>query len=76
MSNKKENTIITGQITEALPNTMFKVKLEDGREVLTTPSGKMRRGFRRMLPGVMVRVEMTPYDDARGRIVANVDKKR
>ena len=70
MKNIKENTKINGEITEALPNTMFKIKLVDDREVLAVPSGKMRRGFRRLLPGVQVVVEMTPYDDKRGRIIA------
>lgn len=67
-----KNTIIDGEILKALPNTMFKVGLIDGREVLGIPSGKMRRGFMRLLPGVKVRVEMTPYDDQRGRIVAKI----
>lgn len=67
---KKNNTIFSGEIQEVLPNTMFKVLLEDGREVVGVPSGKMRRGFMRMLPGAKVKVEMTPYDENRGRIVA------
>ena len=66
----KGNTVLNGEIIEALPNTMFKVKLEDGHEVIGVPSGKMRRGFMRMLPGVQIKIEMTPYDAARGRIIA------
>ncbi|KKQ95900.1 MAG: Translation initiation factor IF-1 [Candidatus Woesebacteria bacterium GW2011_GWB1_43_14] len=70
MVKRVENTKINGEITEALPNTMFRVRLIDGREVIGVPSGKMRRGFRRLLPGVAVVMEMTPYDDKRGRIIA------
>ena len=65
-----KNAVFNGEIIEALPNTMFKVKLADDREVIGVPSGKMRRGFMRMLPGVQVKIEMTPYDDQRGRIIA------
>ncbi len=72
---QKRNIIIEGEILELLPNTMFKVKLIDGREVLTVPSGKMRRGFMRLMPGNTVKVEMTPYDEKRGRIVGKVGKK-
>ena len=56
-------------VQTALPNTMFRVELEDGRLVLTTLRGKMRRSFIRIFPGDRVRVEMTPYDEERGRIV-------
>jgi len=66
---KKENEFIQGEVTESLPNTMFKVELEDGRTVLVTLKGKMRRSYVRILPGVRVVVEMTPYDEKRGRIV-------
>ena len=58
-----------GVVTEALPSTTFRVKLEDGREILAHLSGKMRRYFIRILPGDTVTVEMTPYDDTKGRIV-------
>ena len=58
-----------GVVTEALPSTTFRVKLEDGREILAHLSGKMRRYFIRILPGDSVTVEMTPYDDTKGRIV-------
>lgn len=58
-----------GTVTEALPNTMFRVELEDGRRILATIAGKMRRHYIRILPGDKVQVEMTPYDEERGRIV-------
>lgn len=65
----QENTTVNGTITEALPNTLFRVELEDGRIVLASVSGRLRRTFLRMLPGERVKVEMTPYDKERGRIV-------
>ncbi len=68
----KQNTIIEGEIREALPNTMFKILLNDGREVLCTLSGRMRKNYVRVFPGDKVRVEMTPYDDKRGRIVYKI----
>jgi len=70
----KRNKVIDGEIVEILPNTMFRVQLVDERVVIGIPSGKMRRGFMRMIPGQKVKVEMTPYDDARGRIVARPKK--
>ena len=70
MAKSKENREVEGEILEVLPNTMFKVKLVEGAEIIGVPSGKMRRGFMRLLPGSLVIVEMTPYDEARGRIVA------
>lgn len=60
---------VDGIVQENLPNTMFKVLLADGRLVLCTLSGKMRLNYIRILPGDKVKVEMTPYDDAKGRIV-------
>jgi translation initiation factor IF-1 len=60
---------IEGTVTECLPNTLFKVKLDDEREVLCVLAGKMRRYYIRVLPGDRVKVEMTPYDEKRGRII-------
>lgn len=57
-----------GTILEALPSAMFKVKLENGHEILAHVSGKIRKNFIRILPGDTVKVEMTPYDLTRGRI--------
>jgi len=56
-------------VTDALPNAMFRVELENGHEVLAHVSGKMRMHFIRILPGDTVVVEMSPYDLNRGRIV-------
>lgn len=66
---KDDITKVDGIVTEALPNTMFKVELADGRVVLATLKGKMRRGYVRIFPGDKVNVEMTKYDQERGRIV-------
>jgi translation initiation factor IF-1 len=67
---KTKNVILVdGSVSAALPNTMFRVELTDGRLVLTTLTGKMRRAYVRIFPGDSVKVEMTPYDENRGRIV-------
>jgi len=60
---------LQAKVTEALPNAMFRVELENGHKVLAHVSGKMRMNFIRILPGDMVTVEMSPYDLNRGRIV-------
>ena len=57
-----------GVITEALPNAMFRVKLQNGHEIVATISGKMRMYYIRILPRDKVQVEMSPYDLTRGRI--------
>jgi translation initiation factor IF-1 len=67
-SNKKDVIEVEGTITEALPNAMFKVKLDTGHEVLAHISGKMRMYYIRILLGDRVRVELSPYDLTRGRI--------
>jgi len=65
----KEDIIeMSGEVTEKLPNAMFKVRLENGHEVLATISGKMRKYYIRILPGDKVTVEVSPYDLSRGRI--------
>src|ERR1700709_2399842 len=66
----EEKIEMEGEITEALPNTMFRVRLDNDHEVLTHISGKMRRHYIRILPGDRVKVELSPYDLTRGRIVA------
>ena len=66
---KQEDKIeVEGEITEALPNTMFRVQVEGGHNVLATISGKMRKHYIRILPGDKVKVELSPYDLTRGRI--------
>jgi len=66
---KKDTIRLQAKVTDALPNAMFRVELENGHEVLAHVSGKMRMHFIRILPGDTVVVEMSPYDLNRGRIV-------
>ncbi|PJC48130.1 MAG: translation initiation factor IF-1 [Parcubacteria group bacterium CG_4_9_14_0_2_um_filter_35_11] len=66
---KKVRYFKEGEVIEALPNTTFRVKLSDGKEILAHLSGKMRLNFIRILPGDRVNVEVSPYDGTRGRIV-------
>ena len=58
-----------GKVTETLPNTMFRVELENGHVVTAHISGKMRKHYIRILPGDSVTVELTPYDLSKGRII-------
>ena len=60
---------IDGTVVKVLPATMYRVKLENGHEILAHISGKMRKHFIRILPGDKVLVELSPYDLTRGRIV-------
>ncbi len=66
---KEKGIVMEGEVIEALPNGMFRVQLEGGHEVLAHISGKMRINFIRILPGDRVRVELSPYDLTRGRVV-------
>ncbi len=59
---------VEGVVKESLPNTLFRVELDNGHLVLCHLSGKMRMHFIKILPGDRVRVEMTPYDKEKGRI--------
>ncbi len=59
---------VEGTVTEALPNTQFRVELDNGHNVLGYISGKMRMNYIRILPGDRVKVELSPYDLDRGRI--------
>ncbi|TCD47782.1 translation initiation factor IF-1 [Chlorobium sp. N1] len=65
---KEEAIEIEGEILEALPNAQFKVKLENGLEVLAHVSGKIRMHYIRILPGDKVKVQISPYDISKGRI--------
>jgi len=65
---KEEAITMEGTVTEALPNAMFRVTLENEHSVLAHVSGKMRMHFIRILPGDKVTVELSPYDLTRGRI--------
>lgn len=70
MGKKKEDKIeMEGTVIEALPATQFRVRLDNGHEILAYLSGKMRKYYIRILLGDRVRVELSPYDLTRGRIV-------
>jgi translation initiation factor IF-1 len=70
----KDKIEVEGTVTEALPGMMFRVELEDGHEVLAYLSGKMRKYYIRILLGDRVRVELSPYDLEKGRIVYRYKK--
>jgi len=69
MVKKQQNIELKGEVTEALPNATFRVKLEEGRIILCHLSGKMRIYHIKVMVGDQVELEMTPYDDQKGRIV-------
>ncbi|MGA1861804.1 translation initiation factor IF-1 [Deferribacter thermophilus] len=69
MSKKGDVIEVMGTVVEALPNAMFKIKLENGHTVLAHLSGKMRMNYIRILPGDKVTVEISVYDLTRGRII-------
>jgi translation initiation factor IF-1 len=69
MTKEEDKIQVEGTVIEALPGTQFKVRLDNGHEVLAYLSGKMRKYYIRILLGDRVRVEMSPYDLSRGRIV-------
>jgi translation initiation factor IF-1 len=66
---KEEHLEMQGTVVETLPNTMFRVELENGHIVTAHISGKMRKNYIRILRGDKVTVEMTPYDLSKGRII-------
>lgn len=68
MAQKKELIVVEGVVQETLPSTTFKVKLENGHEILAHISGRMRVNYIKLLPGDKVILEMSPYDLTRGRI--------
>ena len=72
--NDAEITFLRGTVLESLPNTMFKVELEDGKVILTSLKGTLRRRYVRIFPGDKVGIEMTRYDTERGRIVEKFRK--
>lgn len=68
MAKKDEIIEFEGEVIDTLPNTLFKVRLENGHEIIAHISGKMRKHYIRILTGDKVKVEMTPYDLTKGRI--------
>ena len=71
---KEEVIVWDGVVKEPLPNAMFKVELDNGHEILAHISGKMRMNFIRILPGDRVKLEISPYDLSRGRIIYRAKK--
>jgi translation initiation factor IF-1 len=69
MAKEEDKIQVEGTITEALPGTVFRVRLDNGHSVLAYLSGRMRKYYIRILLGDRVKVEMSPYDLSRGRIV-------
>ena len=65
---KEDGIEVEGTVVEALPNTNFKVELENGHQILAHISGKLRMNYIKILPGDKVKVELSPYDLTRGRI--------
>jgi translation initiation factor IF-1 len=66
---KKERIEVEGKIIACLPNTMFRIELANGQQVLAHISGRMRKHYIRILPGDRVLVELSPYDLSRGRVI-------
>jgi translation initiation factor IF-1 len=65
---KEESIQVQGKVTQALANTQFRVKLENGHEIIAHIAGKIRKNFIRILPGDVVTVAISPYDLTKGRI--------
>jgi len=72
---KEEAITMEGDVTEALPNTRFRVKLDNGHLVLAHISGKMRQRYIRIVPGDRVKIELSPYDLEKGRITYRLPAK-
>ena len=68
MASQKDVIKLTGKVVEALPNTQFRVELENVHSIIAHMSGKMRQHYIRLVPGDKVDVELTPYDLTKGRI--------
>ncbi len=68
MAKKDDILEFEGEVIDTLPNTLFKVRLDNGHEIIAHISGKMRKHYIRILTGDRVKVEMTPYDVSKGRI--------
>ena len=76
MNKKNDKIEVEGNVIEALPNAMFRVKLDTGGEVLAHISGKMRVNFIKILLGDRVKVEISKYDLSRGRIIFRMDSRK
>ncbi|MGA0173434.1 MAG: translation initiation factor IF-1 [Phycisphaerales bacterium] len=67
--SKEEKITLEAEVTEALPDAKFRVKLPNGQQIIAYVSGKMRKFFIRIVPGDRVTVELSPYDMTKGRII-------
>jgi len=75
MAKSQDKIEVEGTVIEALPDTQFKVRLDNGHEILAYLSGKMRKNFIRITTGDWVRVEMSSYDLSKGRIVYRLGRR-
>ena len=69
---KRDLIVVNGVVSQALPNAMFRVDLENGYNILCVISGKMRHNYIKVLEGDNVKIEMTPYDLSKGRIISRL----
>ena len=69
---KKDSIVVNGVVTQALPNAMFRVDIENGYNILCVISGKMRQNYIKVLEGDNVKIEITPYDLSKGRIISRL----
>lgn len=76
MPKREEKLEVEGTVVETLPNTMFRVELDSGHQVLAYLSGRMRKYYIRVLLGDRVRLELSPYDLTKGRITYRYKKRR
>ncbi len=76
MASQKEVIKMIGVVVEALPNTQFRVELENSHSIIAHISGRMRKNYIRLVPGDRVEVEMTPYDLTKGRISFRLKDER
>ena len=74
MAVKEEKIEVEGEVVEALPSLMFRVRVDSGQDVLAKISGKLRKNYIRLLPGDRVKLELSPYDLTRGRITFRHNK--
>ncbi|MGB9706689.1 MAG: translation initiation factor IF-1 [Microgenomates group bacterium] len=72
MVKQEKNIKLEGVVTEALPNAMFRVKITDGRIILCHLAGKLRMYRIKVMPGDKVKIQMTPYDQTKGRIIYRI----
>jgi translation initiation factor IF-1 len=74
--SKEESLVMEGRVTNCLPDAKFRVQLENGYEVTAHISGSMRKHYIRVTNGDLVKVEMTPYDLTKGRILFRIKEKK